>query len=89
MRYVTIVLTTDKRLYIAPPWSVKPGDIVGVTTRLGEKVLKTVELTMTEEHGGEVMQFLERMVGCELKRVDARYIDSVVTWPEDENDVHE
>lgn len=89
MKYVNIVLTTDKRLYIAPPWSVKGGDVVEVTTQCGDKVLKTVDGVLTEEYGGEVMRFLEQMVGRELKRVDAQYRASDAKWPEEADDVHE
>ena len=83
MRYVNIVLTTDKLIYLAPAWSVKSGDVVGVTTRGGEKVLKTVEAVISEEDGGEVMAFLEKMVGREIKKVDARYPFAEVLWPEE------
>lgn len=91
MSYIGIILTTDKRFYIAPPWTVAPGDLVGVTTRCEESVVKTVAEVLTEEVGGEVIKFLEQYTGCELKRVDTVYGKRHLAWPDEKEneDVHE
>jgi hypothetical protein len=89
MSYVDIVLTSDKRLYIAPPWSTSKGDVVEVTTRNGDKVIKTVERTITQELGGEHQMFLEALTGNELKKVDAVFAKTSAAWEEDTSDVSE
>ena len=91
MNYIGIILTTDKRFYIAPPWTVSPGDLVGVTTQCEESVVKTVADVLTEEAGGEVCKFLEQYTGRELKRVDSVYRNRHLEWPDEKEneDVHE
>lgn len=91
MSYIDIVLTTDKRFYIAPAWKVHSGDMVAVTNQCGERVLKTVEEVVTEEYGGEVMALLEKYAGCPLKRIEEKYSRHEVKWPDEKEaeDVHE
>ena len=86
MNYVDIILTTDKRFYIGPAWTVNPGDLIGVTNRCGERVVKTVEEVMTKQYGCEEMDLLKKFTGCELKRIDASYRKNDVTWPDEEED---
>ena len=84
MNFVDIILTTDKRFYIGPAWDVQPGDLIGVTNRCGERVVKTVEAVMSKQTSGEEVAFLQKFIGCELKRIDAIYGKTDVTWPDEE-----
>ena len=91
MKYVDIILTTDKRFYLGMAWDVKPGDLIGVTNQCGEQVVKTVEEVMSKQYRGEEMSFLEQFTGCELKRIDSVYSKRDVIWPDEKEneDVHE
>lgn len=88
MNYVDIILTTDKWLYIGHAWTVTPGDMIGVTNRFGEYVLKEVAAVLTKNSNAEDIAFVENLAGHELKRIEAIYTKGSVVWPEEKEEEH-
>lgn len=86
MNFISIILTTDKLFYVAPPYSVSAGDLIEVTNRCEERMVKTVAEVLTEEAGGEVVQFLEKYTGCALKRIDNVYGKRFLVWNDEKGD---
>ena len=82
--YIDVILTQNGSFCVAPPWTVKEGDLVGLPNALtGANELQEVIAVSTDEKSGNHIKMVEKYVGCPLPRITAKYFKNEVDWDED------
>ena len=86
MKYIDILLLSNGIFCMAPAWSIREGDLVGLPDFVSgcNKVLEVVSV-VTDKEDGKFTKMVKRYVGGELPKVTQRYKQSDVLW-EDEED---
>ena len=83
MEYIDIVLTLDGFFCVAPPWTVKEGDLICLPDALsGAPKIHDVISVATDSKDGEHIAMIEKYVGYPLPKATAKYLKSEVVWDE-------
>ena len=82
-KYIDIVLTKDGYLCVAPPWVVKAGDLVSLTSAIakGDEIHEVASVA-TDEVDGDFIKMAEQYAGYSLPRIKGKYFKSEVEWDE-------
>ena len=80
--YIDVLLTKDGYFCVAPPWTVKEGDLVTLENAITGETPQEVIAVSTDEVGGDQVKMLEKYIGYSLPRVTARYLKDEVKWDE-------
>ena len=81
--YMDIVLNKDGSFCIAPPWSIKEGDLIYLADELtGEGKVREVVAVATDAVDGDHIKLIEKYIGYPLPRITAKYLKSEVAWDE-------
>ena len=90
IEYIDIVLTLDGVFCVAPPWTVREGDLVCLPDGLlGAPKIHEVISVATDSTDGEHIKMAEKYVGYPLPKVMAKYLKSGVEWEGEEDAVQE
>ena len=80
-KYVDILLTQDGVFCVAPPWTVKVGDLVSLPDAVnGVNKISEVVSVATDKDDGEHIKLIEKYIGYPLPEVTAKYFKSEVDW---------
>lgn len=81
--YIDVLLTKDGYFCVAPPWTVKEGDLIGLPDALngGQKLCEVIAVS-TDETDGDHIKMIEKYIGFSLPRITAKYFKSEAEWNE-------
>ena len=81
--YIDVVLTASGVFCVAPPWTVKVGDLVSLpNATTGKTEILEVIAVSTDEKDGDHIKMVEKYIGYPLPRITAKYFKSEVEWDE-------
>ena len=81
MKYIDVVLTLDGIFCVAPPWTIKEGDLVSLPNALdGTNEIREVAASLTAETDGEFVKLIEKYIGFPLPKVNAKFKRSEAEW---------
>ena len=81
--YISILLTQDGVFCVAPPWTVKEGDLISLTDVLsGEERVREVIAVATQDKGDEFVNMIEKYIGYPMPKIKAKYSRREAEWNE-------